>query len=95
MNTSDITNYIQKMEQLIQMQQIELDKTRNLLGRIMDEHDGCKEVSRKTLEVPNEVSFDISYYSNTDGTYIEAKVLPAPMKSMYERITELKKELNL
>ena len=36
MNTSDITNYIQKMEQLIQMQQIELDKTRNLLARAIE-----------------------------------------------------------
>jgi len=95
MNTSDITNYIQKMEQLIQMQQIELDKTRNLLARALDEDGGSIEIIPKTLEVPNEVSFDMSYYSNTDGTYIEAKVLPTPMKSDYERITELKKELNL
>lgn len=89
MNTSDITNYIQKMEQLIQMQQIELDKTRNLLARAI-EVPGQVKIVLGEYKVPDSISFE----RNALG-YLKAITLPTPMKSMYERITELKKELNL
>jgi len=89
MNTSDITNYIQKMEQLIQMQQIELDKTRNLLGRILTAKGGDIYVDEVEYSVPDKMNYNIMV------GVIRAFILPPPMKSDYERITELKKELNL
>lgn len=99
MNTSDITNYIQKMEQLIQMQQIELDKTRNLLWRALDAtEEQMITVDKKEYNVPDNISFDAAREHGAFTVWsidIEAKVLPPPFKSMYEQITELKKELNL
>lgn len=89
MNTSDITNYIQKMEQLIQMQQIELDKTRNLLARAIQANDGSIEAPMIEYAPENYISFEFR------KERITMEVLPHPMKSMYEQITELKKELNL
>jgi len=89
MNTSDITNYIQKMEQLIQMQQIELDKTRNLLARAIVINNG-------SIKSP-EVEYSAGIYWNFEFRHghITMIELPEPFKSDYEQITELKKELNL
>lgn len=94
MNTSDITNYVQKMEQLIQMQQIELDKTRNLLGRALDANRGSIEVMRKDFDIPDNVNFNIINESD-NSISIHMPVTVYGMKSMYECIAELKKELNL
>lgn len=94
MRPSDITNYIQKMHELIQMQQIELDKTRNLLGRALESTEYGEITSdKKEYSVPDEVSFDLLVRFADVNIY--SVVLPPPMKSMYEQITELKKELNL
>lgn len=95
MTISQITQYLQNLERLVQMQQIELDKTRNLLGRAIDA--GGR----------GEITCDKKEYDVTDGIEFNSSVYPARliihgvncnslgMKSMYEQIVELKKELNL
>lgn len=94
MTIPQITRYLQKLESLVSMQQIELDKTRNLLGRAIDASEHGEITSdKKEYNVPNEVSFDISV--RLAGVGIHAVILPTPFKSNYEHITELKKELNL
>ncbi len=89
MTTSDITDYIQKMERLIHMQQIELDKTRNLLGRAILANGGSIEAPMIEYAPENYIQFEFR------EVRITMEVLPQPFKSDYERITELKKELNL
>lgn len=89
MNTSDITNYIQKMHVLIKMQEMELDKTRNLLGRVIIANGGSIEAPMIEYAPENYIQFEFK------DEHITMEVLPQPFKSDYERITELKKELNL
>lgn len=89
MTIPQITQYLQKLEALIQMQQIELDKTRNLLGRAILENDGSIEAPMIEYAPENYISFEFR------DEKITMEVLPTPMKSNYEQIIELKKELNL
>lgn len=89
MTIPKITAYLQKLESLVSMQQIELDKTRNLLGRAIEVTGQVKIVLGK-YEVPDGISFE----RNALG-YLKGIILPTPMKSNYEHIIELKKELNL
>lgn len=95
MTTSDITNYLQKMHVLIKMQEIELDKTRNLLGRVIDAG-GRGEITcdKKEYNVTDDIEFKGSVYP-TRIIIHGVKCTILGMKSDYERITELKKELNL
>jgi len=91
MTITQITAYLQKLESLVSMQQIELDKTRNLLGRALDASGGEIAVTRKEYIVPDNVSFDISSHASV----ICAQILPTPMKSKYEQIVKMGTELNL
>lgn len=89
MNIAGITGYLRALQILIVKQQAELDKTRNLLARAIQANDGSIEAPMIEYAPENYISFEFR------KERITMEVLPHPMKSMYEQITELKKELNL
>lgn len=89
MNIGETVEYLHGLQLLINKQQHELDKTRNLLARAILANDGKIEVPMIQYVTENYLTFELK-----DGliTMVE---LPAPFKSDYEQILQLKKELNL
>lgn len=89
MNIAETVEYLHMLQLLIIKQQAELDKTRNLLARAIQANDGSIEAPMIEYAPEKYISFEFR------KERITMEVLPHPMKSMYEQITELKKELNL
>lgn len=94
MNISETVEYLHGLQLLIIKQQAELDKTRNLLGRALDANGGKILTPRKVFDIGYDVTFSTCSES-ANIISISTKILPAPFKSDYEQILQLKKELNL
>lgn len=97
MKTAELKTTIDKLENLIRMQSIELDNTRNLLGRCLDNYLGKSvTVKCKRYDVPDNIVFRVGDGSLFEGfMVIEMKVLPEGMRSEMERIVMNRKELGI
>jgi hypothetical protein len=95
MKTTELKNTIDKLENLIRLQGIELDNTRNLLGRCLDNFEGnAITVKSKRFDVKDDICFDTSDGSLFDGFItVRAKKLPDGMTSIMQQITKLREEL--
>lgn len=89
MSIAETVEYLHMLQLLIIKQQAELGKTRNLLARAILANDGKIETPMVGYSPEDCLNFDLR-----DGE-IKMQVLPAPFKSDYEQILQLKKELNL
>ena len=97
MKTTELKTTIDKLENLIRMQGIELDNTRNLLGRCLDNFQGnAITVKSKRFDVKDDICFDTSNGSLFDGFItVQAKKLPEGISTIIQQITKLREELGV
>lgn len=97
MKTAELKTTIDKMENLIRMQGIELDNTRNLLGRCLDAYEHKEMlVKRKDYDVPDDICFGAKNHP-MDGRFIiiSGAKLPDGMENIMQQITKLREELGV